>query len=176
LCLVVHLITVQRHGAAGMPIRAKAFSVVEKAAPSGAQTGVERTLEERTVINGSVLVIDDEEMVRDVVAAILESEEIKVLVASDGLSGIEIYRSHVNEIAVVLLDLSMPGIKGEETFRRLKEINPDVRVVLSSGYSEATSVAHFGQGGAAGFIKKPYKGEALLAILRKAAAGQETDL
>jgi FixJ family two-component response regulator len=67
----------------------------------------------------------------------------------------------------VLLDLSMPGLSGEETFMRLREIDPDVRVLLSSGYNQTEVIRRFGDSGYAGFIQKPYDDVQLLDHLRR---------
>jgi DNA-binding response OmpR family regulator len=70
--------------------------------------------------------------VRDAVTDILELEGLSVLTASDGRAGINLYRQRQADIALILLDLSMPGLNGEETFRELRQINTHARVLLSS--------------------------------------------
>lgn len=115
----------------------------------------------REDIRGSVLVIDDEEPVRLAVTDMLEQEKIRVMAAKDGHEGIALYREHMEEIDVVLLDLSMPGLCGEETLARLQQVNPDVSVILSSGYSEAEVNRRFEGRGLVGFIPKPYRMQAL---------------
>lgn len=115
----------------------------------------------------TILVIDDEEPVRIAVADILESEGLTVLGAADGERGLEVYREHQAAIDLVLLDLSMPGLNGEETFHRLRQINPAVRVVLSSGYNQTEVVRRFGEHGYIGFIQKPYDDTQLLGELRR---------
>lgn len=115
---------------------------------------------------GSVLVIDDEELVRDAVADILTLENIEVIAAEDGYSGLDAYRQHKGEIGLVLLDLSMPGINGEETFRRLRQIDPHVRVLLSSGYSAEDVGQRFDEEEPVGFLQKPYSVGALLEVVK----------
>ena len=115
---------------------------------------------------GSVLVIDDEELVRDAVVDILTLENIEVIAAEDGYSGVEAYLEHTEEIGLVLLDLSMPGINGEETFRRLRQIDPHVRVLLSSGYSAEDVGQRFDEEAPVGFLQKPYSVGALLEAVK----------
>ena len=79
------------------------------------------------------------------------------LLAEDGYEAVKVYRDRADEIRVVLLDLSMPGIDGEETYRRLRAIDPNVRVILSSGYNEQDTVSQFAGKGLASFIQKPYR-------------------
>jgi DNA-binding NtrC family response regulator len=104
----------------------------------------------------TVLVIDDEEAVREAVTDILEFEGVRVLTAVDGTTGIHLFSTYTQEINLVLLDLSMPGLNGAETFQELRKINPAVRVVLSSGYDEAEATRQFVGQGLVGFLQKPY--------------------
>ncbi len=105
---------------------------------------------------GTVLVIDDEEPVREAIVDILEDTGLRVLIASDGQAGINEYQAHANEINLVILDHSMPGMTGEETCRRLQEIDPAARVIISSGYDRSEVTRHFSHLGMAGFLQKPY--------------------
>ncbi|NKQ36927.1 MAG: response regulator [Chloroflexi bacterium] len=109
-----------------------------------------------------VLVIDDEEPVREVVSDILGMEGVDVLQAADGQEGIGVYQSHMAEIDLVLLDLSMPGLSGEDTLKELHQIDPQVRVLLSSGYSESEVTYGLEQSGLVGFLQKPYRMDTLL--------------
>ena len=80
-----------------------------------------------------------------------------VLAADSGERALEIFEQRQDEICVVLLDMTMPGMDGEETFRRLQEIRPGACVVLSSGYSEQIAAERFEGSGLAGFLQKPYR-------------------
>jgi PAS domain S-box-containing protein len=111
----------------------------------------------------TVLIVDDEEAVREMIGEILESEGFAVLRAEDGARGVALFREKRDRVDVVLLDLSMPGLSGEETFRRLREIDPGVRVILSSGYDHQEASGRFGAARPAGFIQKPYRPEQLVA-------------
>ena len=116
----------------------------------------------------TILVVDDEEMVRTVATRVLERAGLCVLLASDGAEAVELFRVRHDEIDCVLLDLKMPNMNGGETFDELRKINSDVPVILSSGYSEQESIERFAGKGLAGFIHKPYEMASLKAKLRKA--------
>jgi CheY-like chemotaxis protein len=79
-----------------------------------------------------------------------------VLTAVDGRDALELYRSHFEEIVCVILDLTMPHLDGEQTFREFRRINPGVRVLMSSGYNEQEINQKFVGKGLAGFLQKPY--------------------
>jgi signal transduction histidine kinase/CheY-like chemotaxis protein len=104
-----------------------------------------------------VLVIDDEAPVRNIVTDILEMDGIRTMVAPNGEMGIDLYEKYQDDIDLVLLDLSMPGLNGHETFIRLQHINPRVNVILSSGYDESDAMVQFVGHGLSGFIQKPYE-------------------
>jgi DNA-binding NarL/FixJ family response regulator len=78
------------------------------------------------------------------------------MLAHDGERAVDLFCSAANQISLVLLDLTMPVMSGEETLRQLKNIRPEVRVVLSSGYNETEAVRHFSGMGLNGFLQKPY--------------------
>jgi PAS domain S-box-containing protein len=119
----------------------------------------------------TVLVIDDEEDIREVVQAVLESRGINVLTAEDGPRGLQVFRQSQATIDVVLLDINMPGMNGETVFRELCAIRPDVRVVLSTGYSEQETALHFADASLAGFVHKPYTASGLVDKIGAALLG-----
>jgi signal transduction histidine kinase/ActR/RegA family two-component response regulator len=121
--------------------------------------------------SGTVLVIDDEEIVRCTAQAALERFGYKVLLADDGLQGVERFRELACEIDLVLLDMTMPAMSGEDTFRELRLIRPEVKVILSSGYNEVEAIRRFTGKGLAGFVQKPYT-SARLAEAVKSALGR----
>ncbi|MDQ1266045.1 MAG: two-component system, cell cycle sensor histidine kinase and response regulator CckA [Bacteroidota bacterium] len=112
-----------------------------------------------------ILVIDDSVFIRDTTAEMLEVAGMRSILAENGEKGIEIYKQKQNEIDLILLDLSMPGIGGAETYKILKSINPDVKVLLSSGYAENDSIDIFRDKDLSGFIQKPYKLDALISSI-----------
>ncbi|HWQ56526.1 MAG TPA: PAS domain S-box protein [Bryobacteraceae bacterium] len=108
-----------------------------------------------------VLVVDDEESVRQVAQAALERHGYTVLLANDGPDAIEVFRQMHDRISVIVLDATMPRMSGEETLREIKRIRPDVGVLLSSGYSHQEAERRFRGHELAGFIGKPYTAAAL---------------
>ena len=111
---------------------------------------------------GTILVVDDEETVRAVAKMTLERVGISVLTASDGREAVELFIQQAERIDLVILDMMMPHMNGEETFRELKLLRPEVRVLLSSGYNEQEATGRFAGKGLAGFIQKPYRARDLL--------------
>lgn len=106
--------------------------------------------------------IDDEKPVRETVRDILESSGIFVIDAENGRAGIEHFSRHHDEIDVVLIDMQMPFMNGSETLKNLRQIEPNVRVILSSGYSEHDPTRLLLQGENTLFLPKPYDSESLL--------------
>lgn len=116
--------------------------------------------------SGVVLVVDDEEVVRRTARVMLERYGYTVLMAENGQEALDKYRRNAGRIRLVILDLTMPVMGGEEAFRRLHELDPGVRVLLSSGYNEVEIIRRFTGTGAAGFIQKPYTAAKLAAKLK----------
>ncbi|MBW2468589.1 MAG: PAS domain S-box protein [Deltaproteobacteria bacterium] len=106
--------------------------------------------------NGIILLIDDEKMIIDVGRELLQELGYDVLTASSGREAIEVYRQKHAQVDLVIMDLIMPGLSGGETYDRLKEINTDVKVLLSSGYSINGQAAKIMERGCDGFIQKPF--------------------
>jgi len=117
--------------------------------------------------SGTVLVVDDEPMVLAFAEEGLKRLGYQVLTAADGWQACEVFGSHSGQIQIVLLDLVMPGITGLETCRRLREMNPNLKVILTSGYTSTEIVRDARLAGALGFIGKPYSLEELSAALRR---------
>ncbi|MBI5586090.1 MAG: response regulator [Deltaproteobacteria bacterium] len=115
----------------------------------------------------TVLLVDDEEIIRELGADLLEDRGYRVLLAADGREAINIYKERNLEISLIILDVVMPGMGGKETFQQLKALNPRVKVLLSSGYSAKGEVGEILKLGAAGFIQKPYREEELAARARE---------
>ncbi len=117
----------------------------------------------RRKLNGTglILVVDDEETVQKTARVALESVGYKVVVAGNGSEGVGMHRNMADQISLVLLDLAMPVMGGEEAFQKMKLARPDVKVILSSGYDETDVVSRFEGQGIDGFIQKPYTANAL---------------
>ncbi|MBZ5582569.1 MAG: PAS domain S-box protein [Acidobacteriia bacterium] len=116
----------------------------------------------------TVLVVDDEEIVRKTARNALQMYGYTVLAARDGQEGVELFRKHKDQIDLVLLDYTMPVMGGEEALRRIKELQPDAKVLLSSGFNEVETVKRFSGQGLAGFIQKPYAASELIRRIRGA--------
>jgi signal transduction histidine kinase/ActR/RegA family two-component response regulator len=116
---------------------------------------------------GTVLVIDDEPMVRDVADAILRRLGLTVVTAADGVEALRTFSAEPDRFAVVLLDLTMPRLSGAETFRQIREIRPDAAVILMSGYSEGEAGGRFEGKGLAGFLEKPFSTQGLGAAIER---------
>jgi PAS domain S-box-containing protein len=115
--------------------------------------------------SGSVVVVDDDETVRSVARHMLERSGFTVLTARDGCEGVATIEACRDDVALVLLDLTMPTLGGEEAFRAMRQMRPDVRVVLMSGFSSHELASRYGSEGMAGFIQKPFRVEELQACL-----------
>jgi PAS domain S-box-containing protein len=111
--------------------------------------------------SGTILVVDDEKLVRDMVRRALERYGYTVLLADGGPSAIDLLKRHPSDIALVVLDLSMPRMSGEEALPELRRIRPEIKVLVSSGYSESETMTLFKGQRVSGFIQKPYTGAVL---------------
>jgi len=120
---------------------------------------------------GTVLLVDDEETIRALCQGMLEAIGFQVLTASDGKEALELFARSREEIVCVLLDLTMPRLDGEQTFRELRRLNPEVRVIISSGYNEQEVSQKFVGKGLAGFLQKPYKMAELSGKLKEILEG-----
>lgn len=110
---------------------------------------------------GTILLVDDEEMIREVGQMMLEHLGFAVITASSGREAIQKYRQQEDDIDLILLDMIMPEMTGSQTFDQLKAINPEVRVLLTSGYSADGQAADILRRGCRGFIQKPFRVDAL---------------
>jgi PAS domain S-box-containing protein len=110
---------------------------------------------------GAILVVDDEQIVRRTAKAMLERYGYTVVLAENGQEAVSLFKMLADHVKLVLLDMTMPLMGGEETFRAMQTIRPDVKVILSSGYNEVEAIRRFTGKGLAGFIQKPYSARAL---------------
>ncbi len=117
--------------------------------------------------SGTVLVVDDEAMVCKVAKMMLERMGFAVLTACNGQEGLEVFRRHADEVVAVLLDMTMPRMSGSETFREMRRIRPDVKVVVSSGYSEQDAASQFAGALPTAFLHKPFDMEVMAARFRE---------
>jgi two-component system cell cycle sensor histidine kinase/response regulator CckA len=143
------------------------FPGADVAAP---ETLAPEVVQEAHMLQQLILVIDDEEPVRSAVTDILDLEGLAVLSAPDGQTGLDLYRARQADIVLIILDLSMPGLTGEETFQELRQINPQVRIMLSSGYSHDEVAARFAGQREVAFIQKPYDAMQLVTEVKRQLA------
>jgi len=116
--------------------------------------------------NETILLVDDEQVIIDVARDMLEILGYRAIVAQDGQQAIDIYNSRKDEIALVILDMVMPGLSGADVFQALKAINPKVKVILASGYIMSRQVAAVMEQGCRAFMSKPYRMEELAEKIR----------
>ena len=105
----------------------------------------------------TILLVDDEDMIWDVISDMLQQLGYRIILAGDGTEAVEIYRENPGMIDLVILDMLMPNMGGRETFFLLKELDPNVKVLASSGYVSQEEIQDVMDAGAAGFLRKPYR-------------------
>jgi two-component system, cell cycle sensor histidine kinase and response regulator CckA len=120
--------------------------------------------------SGTILVVDDDNMVRRAVSTTLRSLGYRTFEAASGREALELYRQHHAIIRAVVLDVIMPGMGGGATYRAMREVDPDVAVLLMSGYTMNEDVQSLLQHGAGGFVMKPYSVEVLARSLAEVIA------
>lgn len=126
--------------------------------PASSQTPLEEITEDDEITKGegTVLLVDDEEMIRNVAEDMISALGYKVLPAGGGHDAVKIFQEHRHEIVLIILDLIMPKMSGSETFDRLREIDPGAKILLSSGYSINGEASVVIKRGCNGFIQKPF--------------------
>lgn len=151
------------------PGRGTKFRVMLPVAEQGSAGRREATRQSAVPVppRSMVLVIDDDEGTREITRDCLERAGLRVVLASDGDTGVKRFGQHADEIAVVILDRTMPGVSGEETFDRIRAIHPNVRILLMSGYAEQRAAEAFADRQLSGFIGKPFLPDDLLAAVNE---------
>ena len=119
------------------------------------------------VTKGTVLLVDDEEIILEVSKALLEELGYRVIIARDGREAIEVYRKYQKDIDIILLDMVMPVMGGGAAYDRIKEINSNIKVLLSSGYSIDGQATKILERGCDGFIQKPFNMNELAKKIRE---------
>lgn len=112
-----------------------------------------------------IMVVEDEPMLRELVADVLQGQGYVVLAASNGREAVELFRAQKEKVSLVILDMIMPEMDGPATFRALRSLAPSVKVLISSGFSQENGVQRLLSDGASGFVGKPYQTEDLLKIV-----------
>jgi two-component system cell cycle sensor histidine kinase/response regulator CckA len=123
----------------------------------------------------TILVVDDEDMIINICKHLLEEMGHKVLIAKSGKEALEIYEKNNDEIDMVILDMVMPDMGGGETYNKLKQINPEVKVLLASGYSIDGQASEILARGCNGFIQKPFHMENLSHKIREILEKREIE-
>jgi len=123
--------------------------------------------------HGLILVVDDEQVMRELAKDILEECGYSVVFAEDGKKGVELYRKIYKEVKLVLLDMIMPELSGKDAYVQMKEINPDIKVVLASGFRQDERVDTALELGVNSFIQKPYTINKLAETIDKIIANRE---
>jgi DNA-binding NtrC family response regulator len=116
--------------------------------------------------SGTVLLVDDEETVRGIAVEMLKELGFDTITAKDGREAVTVFENNPF-LSFVILDLTMPHMDGEQCFRELRKIKPDVKVIITSGYDEYEVSQKFVGQGLAGFVQKPYKLSVLQETIRK---------
>jgi len=144
--------------------------------PASEKEAVKKDEIQEELLKGTetILLIDDEDMIIDVGQATLHTLGYTVLSAKSGKDAIQIYRKNQNKIDMVILDMIMPEMSGGETYDRLKEINPDIKVLLSSGYSVDGQATEILNRGCNGFIQKPFNMGELSKKMREVLENETT--
>jgi two-component system, cell cycle sensor histidine kinase and response regulator CckA len=116
--------------------------------------------------SSTILLIDDDPLIRDLSSEYLESNGLSVITAANGLEGLKLYQDHCEEISLVVLDLVMPKMSGRDCWLRLREIDPQVRVLVTTGSSLNKELRICLKEGVLGYLTKPFRPSQLLDCLR----------
>ena len=116
----------------------------------------------------TIMVVEDEDMVREVTKRILERGGYTVLTTANGKEALDLYSEKKNTISLIILDFIMPEMGGKECLEKLREVDPNIKILVTSGYYVSGMVKEVIESGAGGFIGKPYDSIAMLRAVRKA--------
>jgi len=156
------------HGALRVDSRRGTGTTIRVLIPGLTEGGDLETRRTKPSGGETVLVVDDDDVVRSLTQQMLEEAGFTVLTAADGRQALDVFRQSSDFIEVVLLDMTMPHMDGETTFSRLRQINDQVPVIISSGYSTQEAMDRFSGPGPAAFLQKPYRLDDLVTAVRRA--------
>jgi CheY-like chemotaxis protein len=114
-----------------------------------------------------VLVVEDEEELRSLLAMLLEAEGLKAFEAEDGPSSLDLLRNHASEISVVITDLSLPGLGGKDLVARIRASHPDIRIIVMTGFNTGDIEEAVRQAGADEFLLKPFQPDLAVQMVRR---------
>ena len=123
----------------------------------------------------TIMLVEDEEMLRELGVMMLESDGYRVLAASDGIEAVEMFENHADEIGLVVCDLGLPRLGGRDVFLRMKEIKPSVRAIVASGYLEPALRAEMLRAGVLDTVQKPYDFREMMEKIRSIIGEPETE-
>ena len=126
-------------------------------------------------MSGTVLVVDDEGIIRDLARSALEAAGFRVLEARDGLEAVELFQAGRDSVDLVLLDMTMPRMGGAEAFRRIRDLQPRMRVLLTSGYTQKESMESLSDLPPDGFLQKPFRIRELVTMVRNVLQNPSTN-
>ena len=166
---VVYGIVKSHHGVIDLestPGAGTTFHVYLPANPEGRLAAAEEKNE--AIVGGTetILVVEDEEALRNLLTELLESYGYTVLTAEDGVSGLERFTRHKDEIKAVITDMGLPRMSGQDLFISIREMDPSSRIVFASGYLDPEIRAHLFTLGAKAFLQKPYQPADVLRVIR----------
>jgi two-component system cell cycle sensor histidine kinase/response regulator CckA len=167
-CVKNHGGSIEVYSEPGRGTAIKIYLPLHGETPAGEDTSGQSQALSDSPVNGSILVVDDEDMIRTIAAQILKTAGYQVQTCADGQEAVELYAKDHSNIDLVIMDMVMPRLDGREAFAKMREINPRVKVLLSSGFSEDGDAQAILQDGARGFIQKPYRSAELLLRVQQA--------
>ena len=148
------------------PGKGSRFTVLLPASGASTEDAAPESRQDDWKGEGKILLVDDEESVRGIGTGLLSELGFTTVLAGDGREALAVFKDN-RDIRAVILDLTMPRMDGQQCFRELRLVDPGVKVIMSSGFSEQDVVQKFAGQGLAGFIQKPYNLRALREIMRK---------
>ena len=124
----------------------------------GSDENADASAENETITKGTgnILLVDDEEFIRITAKSMLEDMGYKVILAENGQAGVDLFKKELKNIDLVILDMVMPVMNGREAFEMMKDIDENVKAIISSGFSKPADVSEMIRIGLSGFIRKPY--------------------
>ena len=114
----------------------------------------------------TILLVDDETIIRELMSDVISAQGYEVIHAPDGKQAVDAFRTRAGRIDLVILDMHMPEMDGKQTFEALKSISPDVKVLVSSGFSDDVEVRALLSKGAMGIVNKPFRIDDLLRLIK----------